>query len=474
MSLLDTVLVWIEKNRGRWLGDLKQFLSIPSISAQPDHAKDVLAAAEWAHDYLRTIGMKVEMIPTAKHPCLLATTPDGMAPEGSPHILIYGHYDVQPPEPLELWETPAFTPTVRGEALYARGASDDKGQVHCHLAALMAWKEINQGFPCRITVLLEGEEEIGSPNLMGVVNAHREQLKDARVLLISDTNIFADGVPSITYGLRGLFGCEFALHGAKTDLHSGMYGGTVVNPAHALCEVIARLHDKEGRVTVPGFYEGVLALTEAERGMWKQLPHDDGKFAADLGVKALFGEAGYSTLERKWARPTLEVNGLTSGYQGPGGKTVLPNRASAKITCRLVPNQHAEKVGDALVAYLEKLAGETPGVRFELIARSTGSPPAITPIDSPAMAAASEAMEMAFGKKPVFQREGGSIPVVAWFKESLGIDTVLLGFGLPDDRIHAPNEKMDLRYYYGGIKTCAAAYELLARALATDGQRDGT
>jgi acetylornithine deacetylase/succinyl-diaminopimelate desuccinylase-like protein len=463
MSLLDTVTLWIEKNRSRWLGDLKNWLSIPSISAQPEHAKDVVAAAEWASDYLRTMGMKIEIVQTAKHPCLLATTPEGMAPANSPEILIYGHYDVQPPEPLELWTTPPFEPTVRGGALFARGASDDKGQVHCHLAALMAWKEINGGFPCRISLLLEGEEEIGSPNLMTVVNARREQLKGAKVLLISDTNIFADGVPSITYGLRGLTGVEFALHGAKTDLHSGMYGGTVANPAHALCEMVAKLHDAQGRVTVPGFYDGVLPLTEAERAMWRTLPHDDGKYAAELGVKELFGEAGYSTLERKWARPTLEVNGLTSGYQGPGGKTVLPNRASVKITCRLVPNQDAEKVGDALVKYLEAIV--PAGVRFELIARSTGSPPAITPIDSPAMAAAGEAMEMAFGKKPVFQREGGSIPVVAWFKEALGVDTVLMGFGLPDDRIHAPDEKLDLRYYYGGIKACAAAYEKIAERM---------
>ena len=465
--MLDTVLLFIEKNRARWLDDLKTWLSIPSVSAQPEHAADVLAAARWAAGHLRALGMQVETIPTAKHPCLLATTPAGLAPPCSPHILIYGHYDVQPPEPLELWTTPPFTPTVRdsgsGEELFARGASDDKGQVHCHLAALMAWKEATRGFPCRMSVLLEGEEEIGSPNLMTVVNAHRDLLKTAQVLLISDTNMFADGIPSITYGLRGLIGVEFALHGAKTDLHSGMYGGTVANPAQALCEMIARLHDAKGRVTVPGFYDAVLPLTETERHMWRTLPHDDAQFAADLGVKELFGEAGFSTLERKWARPTLEVNGLTSGYQGTGGKTVLPNRASVKITCRLVPNQDAEKIGDALVAHLKSLV--PPGVTFELIARGTGAPAAITPIDSPAMAAASEAMELAFGKRPVFQREGGSIPVVAWFKQSLGIDTVLLGFGLPDDRIHAPNEKINLRYYYGGIKACAAVYQLLAERL---------
>ena len=463
MSLLDTVLLWIDKNQKRWLHDCKAWLAIPSISAQPDHKTDIHAAAEWAYDQLRTLGMDVEMIPTPGNPCLLATTPERLAPKDAPHVLFYGHYDVQPPEPLDLWTSPPFTPTVRNEQLFARGASDDKGQVHCHIAALSAWKEINEGFPCRITMLIEGEEEIGSPNLMSVVNAKRDLLKTAQVLLISDTNIFADGVPSITYGLRGLIGVEFALHGAKTDLHSGMYGGTVANPAHALCEMLAKLHDAHGHITVPGFYDGVLPLTDTERNAWKTLPHDDGKFAADLGVKALFGEAGFTTLERKWARPTLEINGLTSGYQGAGPKTVLPNRASVKITCRLVPNQNAEQLGDALVAHVQTLV--PPGVTFELLHRSTGSPPAITPIDSPAMAAASQAMELAFGKAPVFQREGGSIPVVAWFKQALGIDTVLMGFGLPDDRIHAPNEKIDLRYYYGGIKACAAVYDLLAQKL---------
>ncbi len=463
MSLLETVTMWIDKNQSRWLADLKSWLSIPSISAQPEHAADIAAAAQWASDYLRTTGMNVEIINTPKHPSILATTPETHTPPNSPEILIYGHYDVQPPEPLELWTSPPFQPTVRGHDLFARGASDDKGQAHCHLAALMAWKEINGGFPCRITVLLEGEEEIGSPNLMSVVNAHKNLLNRAKILLISDTNIFADGVPSITYGLRGLIGVEFALHGANTDLHSGMYGGTIANPAHALCTMIAQLHDSHGRITVPGFYDDVLALTPEERAMWQQLPHDDGKYVAELGVTELFGEAGFSTLERKWARPTLEVNGLTSGYQGTGSKTVLPNRASAKITCRLVPNQDPEKIGDALVAYLQSIV--PPGVRFELVARSKGAPPAITPIDSPAMAAAAEAMELAFGKRPVFQREGGSIPVVAWFKEALGIDSVLMGFGLPDDRIHAPNEKLDLRYYFAGIKACAAAYDKLADKL---------
>lgn len=461
--MLDTVLLWIDKSQKRFLHDLKSWLTIPSVSAQPEHAADIQHAADWAYDYLRGIGMDVQLVPTAKNPAILATTPDAMCPPGSPHILIYGHYDVQPPEPLDLWTSPPFSPTVRDNQLFARGASDDKGQAHCHLAALLAWKEINSGFPCRITVLLEGEEEIGSPNLMSVVEAHRPLLASANILLISDTNIFAAGVPSITYGLRGLAGIEVVLTGAKTDLHSGMYGGTVANPAHALVSLLAKLHDENGRVTVPGFYDKVLALTDAERKMWSTLPHDDAQFAADLGVPELFGESGFSTLERKWARPTLEINGLTSGYQGTGAKTVLPCRASAKITCRLVPDQDGDQITDNLIAHLRNL--KPPGVTMEIIYRATASPPAITPIHSPAMHAAANAMETAFGKAPVFQREGGSIPVVAWFKKALNIDSILLGFGLPDDRIHAPNEKIDLPYYYNGIKTCAAAYQLIADAL---------
>jgi len=461
--MLDSVLMWAEKNKGRWLSDLKSWLSIPSISAQPEHHGDVVAAAGWGRDYLRSIGMEVEVIETKGSPFVLARTPASMVEEGAPHILIYGHYDVQPPEPLELWTSPPFEPTVREGAIYARGAVDDKGQVHCHFAAMTAWKEINEGFPCRITFLLEGEEEVGSEHFMEVVEARREELKDAKALIISDTSIFAKGVPSITYGLRGLIGMEMVLHGANTDLHSGAFGGTVANPAHALCEMVAKLHDSQGRVAVPGFYDDVIALTEKERAAWRTLPHSDEKFAADLGVKELYGEVGFSTLERKYGRPTLEINGLTSGYQGPGNKTVLPNRASCKITCRLVPGQDAEKIGDLLQDYLRKIL--PAGVTMEFAFRSKGSPPGITPMESPAMTAAGEAMEAAFGKKPVFKREGGTIPVPAWIKSSLGIDSVLIGFGLPDDRIHAPNEKFDLGQYYAGIKACCVLYERLGERL---------
>lgn len=468
--MLDTVILWIEKNKNRWLHDLKNFLSIPSVSAQPDHNADIQSAAEWVQDYMRTIGFETQIVKTKKHPCVVATTPPHMYPEGAPHILIYGHYDVQPPEPLELWTTPAFTATVRDGKIFARGASDDKGQVHCHLAALMAWKEVNEGFPCNISLLIEGEEEIGSTHLPDVMDQFAPMLKTAKTLLVSDTNMFAHGVPSITYSLRGLFGLELILHGAKTDLHSGMYGGAVANPAHVLCELIARLHDSQGRVTVPGFYDKVLPLTERERAMWKTLPFTEEQFARELGFSKasdLAGEAGYTSLERKTARPTLEVNGLTSGYQGTGSKTVLPNRASAKITCRLVADQDPEEIGNALIAHIENILKEIgAGTKLEIAYRTKGSPPGMTPIDSPAMEAAADAVEIGFGKKPIFQREGGSIPVVAWFKEKLGVDTLLVGFGLPDDCIHAPNEKLDLDCYFNGIKTAAALYEKLAQKLA--------
>jgi acetylornithine deacetylase/succinyl-diaminopimelate desuccinylase-like protein len=460
--MLDSVLIWIDRNKRTWLHDVKAWLSIPSISAQPQHDKDTRDAAEWAVLNLRTIGLDAKLVETSRHPCVLATTPPALCPANAPHVLLYGHYDVQPPEPLDLWLSPPFEPTVRDNKLFARGACDDKGQVHCHLAALLAWREINGQLPCRVTVILEGEEEIGSPNLMGVVNAHHDLLASAKTLIISDVNQFADGVPAIVYGLRGLAGFELFVRGANTDLHSGMYGGTVQNPANALAAIIAALHDSEGRITIPGFYNDVAGLTAEEERQWAQLPFSEADFAKELGVNQLWGEKGFSTLARKWARPTLDVNGLTSGYQGAGSKTVLPCVASAKITMRLVPNQDPLKIQDLFESYVQNLV--PPGVTME-IRRYGASPPALTPVDSPAMVAAADALEIGFGKRPVFMREGGSIPVVAWFKEALGLDTVMVGFGLPDDRIHAPNEKLNLDCYFNGIKTAAALYDRLASGL---------
>lgn len=465
--MLDSVLLWIDKNQKRWLADVKQWLSIPSVSAQPEHATDVAGAAEWAGDQFRTLGMQSRIITTPKHPCVLATTPDGLCAPHAPHVLLYGHYDVQPAEPLALWETPPFEPTVRDGKLLARGACDDKGQVHCHMAALAAWKEINHAFPCRVTVLLEGEEEIGSPNLMAVVQAHAYQLRTARTLIISDSAQFAAGSPAISYGLRGLVYFQITLKGANSDLHSGSYGGAVANPANALVDLLGQLHDAGGRVTIPGFYDDVLALTAEEKQAWAGLPFRDETFMQEVGVEGLFGEEGYGTLARLWARPTLEINGLTSGYQGAGAKTVLPNLASAKVSCRLVPNQDPQKIAAAFRKHVAALAAKRYGkaIRCEIEEFGAGSPPALTPLSSPAMEAAAEAVEIGFGKRPVFTREGGSIPVVTWFKETLGLDTVMVGFGLPTDRIHAPNEKLDLVNYYGGIKTAAALYDRLGEKL---------
>ena len=456
--MLDSVLVWIEKNRSLWMHDLKEFLAIPSVSAKPEHNKDIQAAAEWAAFYLRGAGLDATLVKTAGHPCVLATTPDGLCRPDAPHILFYGHYDVQPAEPLELWNSPPFTPTIRDGKIFARGASDDKGQVFCHLAALAAWKQIAYELPVRLTVLLEGEEEIGSPNLRAVIAENADRLASASTLIISDSSQFARGVPAITTGLRGLVYYQMTVTGANTDLHSGVYGGAVANAANALSTILGQLHDNQGRVTIPGFYDQVQVPDAALRAMWKTLPFDEKQFAQELAVEQLVGESGFTTLERRWCRPTLDINGLTSGYQGAGAKTVLLATATAKLSMRLVPDQDAIKIAEAFETYIHQI---TPaGVRVKL-ERLSASPAALTPETSPAIAAAVEACEEGMGKKPVFVREGGSIPVVTWFKEMLGIDSVLLGFGLPDDNLHAPNEKLDVDCFYAGIRTAAALYDRL-------------
>ena len=456
--MLDTVLIWIEKNKHRWLGDLKQWLAIPSVSAQSEHDADTAAAAEWAMLNLHGIGLEAKLVATPGHPCVLATTPPELAPADAVHVLLYGHYDVQPPEPLEPWQSKPFEPQVRDGKLFARGATDDKGQVHAHLAALLAWREIAQELPVRLTVLLEGEEEIGSPHLPQVLRDHADLLRTAQCVVISDCSQFAPGVPAITCGLRGLVYYEMEVCGPANDLHSGLFGGYVANPANALVAMLARLHDAQGRVCIPTFYDEVELPAESLRRQWATLPTDDAALARQLGVRELWGEAGFTNLERKWCRPTLDINGLTSGYQGAGAKTVLPARASAKLSMRIVPRQDPAKIGAALEAFVRQIT--PPGVTVSLTQLSAG-PPAITPTDTPHMQAAAEAVEIGFGKKPVFIREGGSIPVVSWFKDLLGLESLLLGFGLPDDGAHGPNEKINLEDYYRGIKTAAALYEKL-------------
>lgn len=458
--MLDTVMIWIDKNSRRWLQDVQQWLSIPSISTDPNHVADMASAAQWAQHYLRSAGLHAQIIETPRHPCVWATTPPEMCPRGAPHVVIYGHYDVQPPDPLEAWVSPPFSPTIRGGQIVARGASDDKGQTFCHLAALLAWREVAQEFPLRISVLLEGEEEIGSPNLRPVIEQLKPLLSDAAALIISDSSQFAPGIPAITSGLRGMVYAQLTLTGPSHDLHSGIYGGAVANPATALCQILGKLHDATGRVTIPGFYDDVDAVDAPTRSDWAKLPFSPEAMARDIGVKQLNGEHGYTALERRWCRPTLDVNGLTAGFQGNGAKTIIPGSAGAKVSMRLVPRQDPEKIAAALEPFLQSLLPDGIEMQLEIL---SAWPAVLTATDSPAISAAMRAIRTGLGNDPVIIREGGSIPVVNWFRQILGLETVLLGFGLPDDNLHAPNEKLDLDCFYGGIRTSAALLDELAR-----------
>jgi acetylornithine deacetylase/succinyl-diaminopimelate desuccinylase-like protein len=451
--MLNEVLKTIENRREASLTALKEFLSIPSISTQPEHQADIVRAATWVSDQLTFGGFDVSIMPTGGHPVVVARNkhqPD------RPTVLMYGHYDVQPVEPLELWQTAPFEPQVRNGAIYARGAVDDKGQVWAHLDALLAW-QAHGGPPVNLTIMIDGEEEIGSPNLKSFVQKHRDALK-ADVAVISDTNQYARGIPAITYGLRGLVYMEVKVTAANRDLHSGLFGGTVANPANVLCKLLGSLHDENGRVTIEGFYDDVSTLTQTERDEWAKLPWSESNYALELGAPKIWGEAGYSSLERRGARPTCDINGLTSGYQGPGAKTVLPAEASAKVSMRLVPNQDPVKIVEAFETTLHARCPDT--VRLEIHCHSH-TPAVLVPRDSKAIQLAAEAVEIGFGKAPTFIREGGSIPVVSLFKQELGIDTLLLGFGLDDDNVHAPNEKFDLDALQKGTRTAAAVYAKL-------------
>jgi acetylornithine deacetylase/succinyl-diaminopimelate desuccinylase-like protein len=456
--MLNQVLQAIESRRQKSVEDLKEFLKIPSVSAQPDHAPDMQRAADWLATKLKAAKLDAQIMPTGGHPIVLAKNEHR---PGRPTILFYGHYDVQPPEPHDKWTTPAFEPTIRKtdagtDAIYARGAVDDKGQVWTHVEAVTQWQQ-NGGLPVNLTMLIEGEEEVGSENLERFVSEHKADLK-ADIALISDTGQFARGVPAITYGLRGLVYCEVFLTGPSHDLHSGMYGGAVPNPANALCELLAPLHDKDGRVTVPGFYDDVVPLTAAERADWAKLPFDELAYMQALHVPSLNGETGYTALERAWGRPTCDINGITSGYQGHGAKTIIPSTASAKVSMRLVPNQDPQEI---VTAFEQSLRDRCPkNVKIEF-ARHGASPAVLVSREGKAMQLAKEAVQAGFGKPPTLIREGGSIPVVGLIKRELGIDTLLVGFGLPDDRVHSPNEKFDLDALYSGTRTAAVLYEKL-------------
>ncbi len=456
---MEEILAYLESNKDRYLRELKELLAIPSISTNKENSADIRRCAEWMADHMRNIGLEnVQVMQTPGHPVVYG---EWLGAPGKPTILIYGHYDVQPPEPLELWTSPPFEATIRGENLFARGASDDKGQVFIHLKSLEAYLKNAHELPVNVKVMIEGEEEIGSDHLEDFVSEHKALLK-ADLVLISDSSMFAKDVPSICYGLRGLAYMQIDLVGPARDLHSGSFGGTVHNPIQALAEIVAQLHDKNGKVTIPGFYKNVRPLSKKERDAYRKLPWSDKRYATDLGVRQLYGEKGYTTLERVWARPTLECNGIWGGFTGEGAKTVLPSKASAKISMRIVPDQSFSEVARLFERHVKKLAPKTVNIT---VRRLHGGEPAITPIDSPGVKAAVAALEKGFGKKVLYQREGGSIPIVVQFKQILGIDTVLLGFGLPDENAHAPDEFLNLNNFFGGIKTSAHFFHELPRFL---------
>ncbi len=447
---IDRVDAYLQSHRGEFEEQLKAFLRIPSVSAQPAHDADTRKAAEFVRDDFRAIGLEhVELIETAGHPLVYA---EGPQVPGRPTVLIYGHYDVQPPEPLEPWTTDdPFEPVVRDGNIIARGATDDKGQMFTHLKAAEGWLKAGGGLPVNVKFLIEGEEEVGGANLAAYVAANADRLA-CDYAVISDTSQFAPGIPAITYGLKGMAYFELTVHGAKADLHSGMFGGTVANPLNALAEILASLKGPDGRVRIDGFYDSVRPLESWERAEFAKLPFSDADFLAQLGAPSLEGEAGYSTLERRWARPTCDVHGLFGGYAGPGPKTVLPRMAGAKLSFRLVPDQAPQAVAAQFRAHVARVT--PPGVTVEVIEHH-GAPAVLIGVDSPGVRAASRAIEAGFGTPPVFMREGGSIPVVALLKEHLGIDTLLLGWGQNDDNLHGPDEKFSLADYHRGIKASA-------------------
>ncbi len=452
-------LTYAQTHHDKFLEELKTFLRIPSISTQAEHKADIERAATWLRDALLDAGfLKAEVLPTTGHPIVYAEWL--AAGSAAPTVLIYGHYDVQPPDPLELWHTPPFEPTVVGDNLVARGASDDKGQVFVHLKAAEAFKATTGAPPVNLKCIFEGEEEIGSPSFNPFVFAHADLLA-ADVALISDTHILGMDKPSIVYALRGLAYLEVKVTGPDHDLHSGIYGGAVLNPINALCRMIAQLQDADGRITIPGFYDKVRALAPDERAELAKVPFDHAAWLKEAGVKADWGEPGYTVIERTSARPTLDVNGIWGGYTQPGAKTVLPGEAYAKISMRLVPDQDPKEITRLVREYLLRIA--PPAVTVE-VRDLHGGDGAIVRRDSPAMRSAFRAYAATFGVEPIFMREGGSIPVVATFQKALGIETILMGFGLPDDRLHSPNEKFHIPIFYKGIETVIRFWEGLRDA----------
>ncbi len=437
---------------------LCDFLKIPSVSTDPAYKAHIQEAAQWVTDHIQASGLSAQICTTAGHPVVLARTTDqDVQDPNAPRVLFYGHYDVQPPDPVEKWTTGPFEPTVRDGALYARGASDDKGQVACFLEALRSYKEAGRKLPCHVTVMIEGEEECGSVGLPGFLKERHEQLK-ADIVVVSDTTMWDADTPAITYAMRGLVYFDLKLHGPNRDLHSGVYGGSLANPATVLPRVLARLLDDENKVTIPGFYDDVAQLEDEESQRWAGLGFKDKDFLGPLGSEP-FGEAGFSTLERRWARPSCDVNGLYGGYMGEGAKTVIPSFAGAKVSFRIPADMDPDKVARQFTDWLK--SHNTGGCRWEITQHGKAYPVAVS-IDSPYIAAAGRAIQQAKGRAPVLVRDGATIPVIADFKQKLGLDTLLIGFGLNDDSIHSPDERFGLDRFELGCRTHALLLEQMA------------
>ena len=446
---MEKILSYIKNNQEKYVEELTSFLRIPSISTSEENKNDMQTAAKFVADKLKIAGLKtVEIHQTAGHPIVYAEWMD--APD-KPTVLFYGHYDVQPVDPVELWHSPPFEPVIKDDKIYARGATDDKGQLYIHIKSVEAWLSQVGKLPVNVKFLIEGEEEIGSPNLAPFIIANKNKLKCDSVL-VSDTSLFAPGLPTITYGLRGLSYVEIEVTGPNRDLHSGAFGGAVPNPINVLAEIISKLHDKNGKINIDNFYADVIPLTKKERESFQKLKFSEKDFAKNLELTQLEGEKGYSTLERIWARPTLDCNGIWGGFTGKGAKTVIPSRAYAKISMRLVANQDPKKITKLIKNHILKLAPKSVKVK---VSELHGGYPVITPLDHKATLAAAKAMEKAFGKKTVFIREGGSIPVIATFATQLKAPSVLMGLGLNTENLHSPNEHFHLKHFNLGILSSA-------------------
>ncbi len=454
---MEAVFKYLAREQTRFVRELEEYLRFPSVSAQQAHRRDMHACAHWLAQHCRQLGLASEVVATPGHPVVIARTWRGRRP-AKPHFLVYGHYDVQPPDPLELWDSPPFAPRRVGKYLYARGSSDNKGQHFAHLKAIEACRKTGTELPCDLTFVIEGEEEVGSANLAGFLEAHRASLR-CRAVVISDTGIPDLAHPALTYALRGIAALEVEVRGPSRDLHSGIYGGSVENPALALCAMLAALRDRRGRVAIPGFYDDVVPLTPHERRELRKIPHDDRRYARFLGVPALSGEAGFTATERRTARPTLEINGLTSGYQGEGSKTIVPAWARAKLTLRLVPNQKPQRVARLVTTQLRRLCPST--VRLRVTAGHGAEPYVVSPT-GPLAQAALRALHAGFQASPILLREGGSIPIVSDFRRILGVDSLLLGLALPDANAHSPNESFHLDAFAAGMRTSARLWAELA------------